>query len=540
MTTVIKHALRAAASFHGGYRPEGWSPKLKVDLRGPSPAGAQLVWTVTRPDGSAWIEHTVDAPELAEDATETVELQSWEDGVDIDEPGTAAFTLRLVSELDGVDEPLHEGSLNVVQLEGDHVYAADNDWFLALAHVCLDTVDESDGPRLKVTTFLKGPVDAYQVEAHCFHDGTRGAQASDVSTGYTFTSNDGTVIGQEIVATFDDVRGWNNLTDQGWGEDSWHVLSGHDGGYEIKFLREKKVARVVPFTVTGGRIDAPGAVESDRWTGPVIIVDATIEGDADGDHDGTAAAFYGDATTAAQWASIDDVYAPCTQQTTDKTTTDTGDQTVTFDEDAVQAYFDRMERLLQTWCEDMETREPPYDQDAMLQAEAVLREKDGFAEKKVAAEGVPDDHAVTFNGEETTIGAMATRTEQLFVLAQKRLDAISGGADDAVAPFEAALANDKLAVMKDHSPPADYRYQTLKGKVMETPEELAEAEYWFFEGVSETKGKGTVDGTEVDVTVEGWRVLGWHFDAEGNTLDEWEVQGTGSNAPKSAFEAKQS
>ena len=174
----------------------------------------------------------------------------------------------------------------------------------------------------------------------------------------------------------------------------------------------------------------------------------------------------------------------------------------------------------------------------MLQAEAMLREQDGFAEKQSAAEGVPDDHAVTFNGEPTTIGAMATRTEQLFVLAQQRLDAISGGADDAVAPYPAVLANDKLAVMQDHPPPADYQYLTLKGKVIETPEELAEAEYWFFEGVNETEGTGTVDGVEVDVTVEGWRVLGWHFDADGNTLDEWEVQGTGANAPKSAFEPR--
>ena len=142
----------------------------------------------------------------------------------------------------------------MVALEGEHVYAVDNDWLLTLAFVCLDTVDESDGPRLKVTTFLKGAVDAYQVEAHCFFGGTRGAQASDVSTGYTFTSNDGTVIGQEIVATFDDVRGWNNLTDQGWGEDSWHVLNGHDGA-----LRDQVPAR---------EEDRPrGAVHGDRTAG---------------------------------------------------------------------------------------------------------------------------------------------------------------------------------------------------------------------------------------------------------------------------------
>jgi hypothetical protein len=61
--------------------------------------------------------------------------------------------------------------------------------------------------------------------------------------------------------------------------------------------------------------------------------------------------------------------------------------------------------------------------------------------------------------------------------------------------------------------------------------------------VEEYDGKGTgevdglkVDGLKVDVTIEGWRVLGWKFDDDGNTLEEFEKQGHGSNAPKSAFQ----
>ncbi|QXC59896.1 hypothetical protein KSP35_16145 [Aquihabitans sp. G128] len=506
-------------------------------LAGPSPAGAELVWTVARPDGSAWFEHRVDAPELDDGTATTIDLQRWEDGTDIDDAGTVAFTLRLVSELDGIDELLHDGSLTVVALEGEHRYAVDHDWLLPVGLVGLDTVDEHDGPKLRVTAFLKGEFDSYQVEAYAFRDGTRFAQASSVDSRHTFSANDGTVVGQELVAEFDDVRGWNNLTDQGWGA-GWHLLDAADGSYEVKFTRDKKVARVVPFEVADGRIVPPGAIEVDPWVGPTLIVDAVVQGDLDGATDGEGAAFYGDLANAAAWVDIDAVYAQRTATTGGGE--DAGAAGGQLDDEATEAlqrFFDRAERLVNTWAADLEGGSPPWELGDVLQAEALERELPDYQVLRDAVRSVPDDHPLELNGEATTIGALDARVVRMGELAIARIGGSAQEAEDALAPYRELLANDKLAVFEDHPAP-DFLYYTTDRRVIESPEELYEADEWYFEGTTETRGTGTVDGTSVDVVVEGWRVLGWVFDADGNTVDEFETQGQGTSAPKSAFQPR--
>lgn len=533
MAAVIKHSLRASAGTFASFRPEGWHPRLQVTLVGPSPGAAELVWTTVKPDGSAWFERRVDAPELAEGQWATVDLQRWEDGGDLDEAGTVAFTLRVVSELDGIDELLHVGALTAVALDGEHRYALDHDWLLPVGLVALDAVDELDAPRLKVTAFFKGEVDASQVEAHCFHDGTRFAPASDVEGRYAFTANDGAPVGAELVATFDAVRGWNNLAHQGWGDDGWHLLDAHDGAYEVKFVRDRKVARVVAFEVADGRLVAAGAVEPDRWVGPTLITGATVQGDLDGPWDEASSPFYGDPTTAARWVGIDEVYALRTPTGAGGA----GGGAAALDaaaQEAVQRFFDRAERLVDTWAAELEGGSPPWELADVLQAEALARELPAYDELRDAVRPVPDDHPLELHGEATTVADLDARVQRLGELARARIGGAEQEAEDELAPYRELLAGDKLAVFEDHPAP-DFRYFTTDKRLIETPEELYEADEWYFEGTTETRGTGTVDGTSVDVVVEGWRVLGWAFDAEGATIDRFEAQGSGSSAPLSAF-----
>jgi hypothetical protein len=526
---VLKHCLRASAGTSSSFKPEGWHPKLQLTLVGESPAGAELVWTVLKPDGSDWFEHRVDAPELEAGEMTTIDLHRWEDGTDIDEAGDAGFSVRLVSELDGVDETLHEGVLRAVALEGEHRYAVDFDWLLPIALVCLDTVDESDAPKLKVTAFLKGEVDSYQVEAHCFYNGKRFAQASSVDGGYGFTANDGAGIGQEFTAEFETVRGWNNLADEGWGGEDWHLLDANDGDYEVKFVREKKVARVVAFRVENGQVVPPGAIEFDRWTGTVLITPASIEGDKDGPWDADSPGFYGDPVNGFLPGTIEAVYE-------ERQVPEAAEEPL-FDEDtteALQRYSDRAERLLHTWSS-IEDDSAPFSNDQLLQYEVLRDEMPAFREMRAAASDVPDDHEIQIVGETTTVGDAYARVLHLGELAEQRIAGAQDDAEAKLAPYRAVLANDKLAVFEDH-PATGFRYYTTNKKVIETPEELAAAEFWYFEGSNETKGRGEIDGVKVDVTVEGWRVLGWKFDADGNTVAEYEEQGQGGSAPKTAFQ----
>jgi hypothetical protein len=522
----------------GSYRPEGWNPRLKVQLHGPVPAGAELVWAVARPDGSPWFEHRARVPELDPAQTTIVDLQRWADDGDLAEPGTVAFTLRIVSALDGVDELLHDGSLTAVALDGHQRYAIDNDWTLGLALVCLDAVDEYDAPRLTVTAFLKGDVGTYQLEAHCFHDGQRIAAASHLDDRHTFTANDGTPVGHEVVAVFDGVRGWNNLRESGWGGD-WHLLDQHDGRYEVKLLRESELARVITFEVSAGRIVAVGAVESDPASGAVVLVDAAVKGLLDGGrHADGAPAFYGDAVTAAHWVGIDAMYERrVTPAAAHEAESGSGFGSG-FDEEsaaALRAFVDRCERLIATWEANLLGTPPPFDFGQVLQAEAVLAEQDEYSGMRDRVAAVPDPHPAVISGEQATVGELRQRMAALFAAAEARVSGAAQAEADALAPYRALLAGDKLAVFDDH-PADEFLYTTTDRRVIETPEELAAAEYWYFEGSTEVPSTASVDGVSIKVSVQGWRVLGWRFDAAGTVVEEFETQGPGSSAPKSAFQ----
>ncbi|MCU1481191.1 MAG: hypothetical protein JWQ19_1977 [Subtercola sp.] len=549
-------------------------PQLKFLVQGPTPAGASLVWEVVQPNGTPWFEHFAVVPELSSGHAYLVELEPFDVPADIVTDGVVSFTVRLVSELDGVDELLHDGSLVVQALDGDKSFAVDNDWLLTMAFVALDVVDEFDAPKLALTMFLKGEVDDYQLEAHCFYNGTRFAKASDIETRYAFTASDGSVVGREVVALFDAVRGWNNLSDSGWGGD-WHLLDSHDGQYEVKLLRDSRVARVVAFTVQGGRIVVPEAgaeteggsdgtsavhsVEFSPEFGAVILTDASVHGDLDGAWSSKgASAFYGAraGATAARRASIDDVYAQRVERPSE--VAEPFDNKTAL---ALQAYVDRVERLLATWESDLIGTPGPFDYGQVLAAEAVLRERPGYDELATAIHVIADAHPVerplavpvagfdagsdAAAGRSGTLGDLRNRMIALFAAAETRVSASAGGEDAELAPYRALLSGDKLAIFEDH-PASGFVYTTIGGQIIRTPEELAQAEYWFFEGPTDVPSTATVEGVDVPstatvegvdvrVTVRGWRVRGWRFDPEGAIVDTVESSGFGQTAPSSAF-----
>ncbi|WP_116411236.1 hypothetical protein [Subtercola boreus] len=534
MTSVIKHSLRATAGAFGSYHPAGWHPKLSLTLLGPASPGSELVWTVARPDGSPWFEHRMPAPVLDDREHVAVDLERWQEGGDLDEAGTVEFTLRLVSVLDGAgelmhDELLHDGRMTVLQLPGEHRYAVDNAREPGHGLVALDTADEPDAPRLGVRMFVTGDVDVWRLEAHCVLDGVRLATGS-VETADTVTANDGQTVGQTIAITFDGIRGWNNLAASGWGGD-WYLLDQHDGRYQVKLVSGSAVAGEIGFDVTKCRIVAPGQVEPDVGFGVAIVV-----GEGGGD-------CYGDAQTAAASASIDDAYAcrlepercaagagaGATQGASARGAIVLDDET----EALLGAYVDRADRLLQTWESEL-AAPPPYDFGQMLAAEAVGRERAGYDELAAAVSGVDDSHQVLLAGEAIGLGDLRARVAALFPAAEARITSSAEAEADGLAPFRALLAGGKLAVFDDH--PADsFVYTTTDRHIIETPEELAAAEYWFFEGPLDVPSSARVEGIEITGSVQGWRVLGWHFDTAGAVLDEFETQGLGPAAPKSAF-----
>ncbi|MCU1387668.1 MAG: hypothetical protein JWL72_1006 [Ilumatobacteraceae bacterium] len=537
---LIKHALRIGAGGNDGYHPEGWNPKLKLTVMGPTPPDSELVWTMYKPDGSTWFEHSAALPELADEEMHTASLQKWDSGTDITEVGSFRFTIRIVMELDGIDELLHDGHLVAARLdENETWYGVDHSAWLTTGLVALDVYDEHDGPKLRATAFLGGSVDSYEVEAHVFHEGKRFAKASYVESGYEFTSNDGQTLAKEFIAEFDSVRGWNNLVGQGWGHDDWHLLDAHPGAYEIKFTRGGKVARTMAFQVgDDGRIVKDDVIEPDGAGRPSLWRRAEVVGTFEGDAvaDASAPRAYGDIESSSIDDSVDGMYWFRNPPAEGDADGGSGlDEETT---ERVESVVGKAYNLLWTWEEDMATGgDPSYRSNFLLQCEVVVMDVDRFADAYAALDGVGDDAEVEVRDGTTTLAQAAQRVLVLGRQAKAHLGDDAAETDSVLEPYRAALRNDKLAVFEDHPAP-DFLYHTTNKHVIETPDELAGAGLWCFEGSSDTDVKGTVDGHAVTGSVTGWRVLGYQFDDDHVLVDEWEVQGTGSSAPKSAFVAR--
>lgn len=414
-------------------------------------------------------------------------------------------------------------------LEGEQRYALESPGLLACALLCLDAVDEADAPRLRVTVFVDGDVDGSRLEAHGFRDGVRFAAASAIQTDPASTANDGSVVVTEVTAEFDTVRGWNNLQDSGWG-DGWELLDVGDADYEVKLVCDARVVRSVAFSVVDGRIAVPGpgtvTVEPDPWTGWVMIVGDEATTDAE-----SPTGLLGGFPHAMRTGGIDDVYALRAERA------DVADRASALDgdaEEAVQAFVDRAERLLLTWEADVVGVAPPFDLGQVLAAEAVEREAPGYGELCGAVASVPDDYEVRMAGEPSTLGALRGRVAALLGAARHRIGSAGQAEDDALAPFRAVLGGDKWEVFEEH-PAGSFQYATTDRRLIESPEELASVEYWYFEGPLDQPGTATVDGLAVKVSVQGWRVVGYRFDGAGMLVDQFERQGQGSSAPLSAY-----
>lgn len=532
---LIKSSLRISAITANSYSPEGWVPKLSCVVMGPSPA-CELVWSVAKPDGSDWLEARAEVPALDEEEGASVDVACWGDEHEIAESGTCAFTLQAVDEIEGVDQRLHEGTFAVGAVSDEGVdVGVPLDWMLPLGLVAFDVHDDTDGPKLLVTAFLGGDVQTHETEAHLFLGGEKVATSTYTSTTWTNQSTGGAPLGAAVLFEFDTVRAWSNLreTDPTWREDD-HWLDLHPGDYEVRVARAKKLVRTIAFSIDGsGTLVTDGRIEPDVHARPTAWFGAVAKGDADvtavdPEVDPKAlerAAYGGDLATAALVWNLRGMYwhrkvaaAPDPDALDEETA------------GALQAVVAHGEGQLRNWEQDLASGAADRDQ-----CEHVIVPGVEAYEQLRRGLSLGDDHPVTVLDEAITLGALTERVLALRTAAEAFVQGEVDAHEGALAPFRAVLANDKLAIFEDH--PADsFEYLTSNKKVIETPEELADAEYWYFEGLLDLDAEAEVDGERITGKVRGWRVLGYRFDADGNTVDEWEEQGTGSSSPKSAYQ----
>jgi hypothetical protein len=330
--TVAKDSVQLTAftynSYKGNYDTWSWVPLITYRVNGPIPSGGQL-----------YVEYSVPgAPAVKFDCgTEETPADRWwkttcggREGVAEEKSTTYTgpfnFAIKMRNELAGADTTLFNGKAKVAKVHSNEiktgkfanhfVYYVDHDWQLPIGYVYYmpDDLKGWDRPILNVAFWVRG--DAYNLDPHLFYQGKEvgrimyeGTQVGKASCESDVDNNTTHFVDEKdapqkakwsrVRCTFNNVRGWDRSGDA-WGFGPPHLMDKNPGEYELKVLRNNKLARSVKFTVpAGGKLDNSLATGNKLGTDR-LIVPVTIIGDQDGMWNKTAwktEAFYGNPLT---------------------------------------------------------------------------------------------------------------------------------------------------------------------------------------------------------------------------------------------------
>jgi|GEM_PF-3461692 len=527
---IIKNSLLIQPSEMSPYSG-GWTPRFRFLLQGPTPAGGEVIATINKPDNSEWLTLTIAMNETEAGALTNCDMYSYEGDHHTTDTGDFGFTIRLVSELDGIDETLFSGVLNVEQIDEKNYYT-NHDWLLPLGQLFIDTSYDADAPPLNASFWHKGEVNMYQLGAYLFYKDKRIYGTEDSSHATLESKREVTTANsknyeydyKEISVNFRVVKGYRNCDYSNM--DDWHLLIENAGEYEIKFTSERKPIRSIKFRIgDDGRIEPSGPITLNQNYTPVMNVDVAVaaKDEADFDRDALSSkAYYGNVGLESD-LTRDAMYEYCQQYLgTEETPSDNLSEETRA---TLESATGKSENVYRWYYDEMingrtASGDVPDSSQCDL-AKMYVSEVLPMLERLESELG--SDYEVDFNGEKQRLSAIKSYMQEINDGADKILQGEQQAQEDALAPYRALLRNDKLRIFEDH-PATEYRYYTNNKQIIESPEELAEAVAWYFEG---TENQGYVN--------ERWTVRGWKFDEEQNIIGTKEESGIGANAPSTAF-----
>jgi len=282
-----------------------WAPRVKFNVQGPLPSGAQLSVEFMQPGAHPWVKYDCQTPAVAAGKVGNIECGytvPTERLKTITSTGVFSFKIAMRNELAGSNDSLFEGRFTVKKFHSgpdlpstrdNFEYYVDYDWQLPIAYVwCPVPYRSADGvayfddytPLYTAFTF-KGTVFAERdLDAHLFYQGREisntKAHGHAVKDGGAFTGQASSPYDYPRVRLeFTDVFGFvkNPQAHPGY------YLDQHPGEYEIKVLRAGHLARSFKFTVgSGGKIEDNGIAAANGILGPRMVVAAEVLGDTDG------------------------------------------------------------------------------------------------------------------------------------------------------------------------------------------------------------------------------------------------------------------
>ncbi|MFL6229774.1 MAG: hypothetical protein ACJ741_13465, partial [Pyrinomonadaceae bacterium] len=319
--TRLQFWPESQTSYQGEYNDVwSWIPKVHFITQGPElPAGAHYYVEVMQPGGAPWVKAKC---ETTGDGGPSFVCGNRND---IEKSGTLAtgvfpFSIKMRNPLEGTEKTLFTGRAKVEKVlssgnlrpgSKQFVYYTNQDWNLPIGQVYIDEKD-----NLSVRFWIRGEI-AGNIEAHLFYRGEEvgrfeqygnlyGAARCSPDIEYQPTRDAGAGAPQgakwaRAHCPFETITTKPNSNNSGW-----HSLSTNPGDYEVRVLRNKRLARVLKFSIgADGKIVDNGIASANGMAGVnYIFVPVQVIGDLDGTWDRNAwktDAFYGHPLTGFNW-----------------------------------------------------------------------------------------------------------------------------------------------------------------------------------------------------------------------------------------------
>jgi hypothetical protein len=269
-----------------------WTPSVRFRMSGPLNSSSVITVEYTLPNGKPFLKvQCEDVYAIAEDETLVVNDcgRRQEDDKATNLTGQFGFKMSLSDALAGSNKTLFSGKFNVGrQLYNPNnlpdrnkqfYYYVDNDWRLPMAYVSTWYGNLSND--LYSEMWVKNRImDNSKINGYLFYNGK---QVSESSPGYTLRSTPPETPTQEyhlLQLRFQALV--EKPPSDGWG--GWHKLYENPGEYEIKLLRDGKLARSLKFTIgkDGKPVDTGGVVKQNGIAKEGALVPVQVLGEGDG------------------------------------------------------------------------------------------------------------------------------------------------------------------------------------------------------------------------------------------------------------------
>jgi hypothetical protein len=313
--TRIQFRAETLTRYKGDYDVWSWVPHLTFTTTGQLPSGAHYYVEVAQPGGAPWMKFDCKWAEyrIGYECRSSSELEAQS----ITAIGVVPFTIKMRNELAGTEATLFTGRAKVEKVitngapqPKQFVYYVNQDWNLPIGIVSID-----GNKMLNVRFWVRG--EGIHLEPHVFYQGNEIGPVTyhGIRTGGPSCGNEldyGT--SQSVAETLPQRAKWQRIqcsfgdvvTAPVEGYTGLHVIGEHNGDYEVKVLRNNRLARSIKFTVENGKIKDNGIYAANKMGGAtdVLIVPVAILDDQDGPWDKAlwkTDAFYGHPLTGFTW-----------------------------------------------------------------------------------------------------------------------------------------------------------------------------------------------------------------------------------------------